>query len=259
MIGFDLSQEQKDLRDLVHEFARDVIRPAAPEWDEKEETPWPIMKQAHELGLDTYSYPEEYGGGGVTDPVTQMIVTEELAWGCAGIATAINATSLCATAIQQVGTPDQKAKYMPMFCDPNQVVLGAMGLTEAEAGSDVAALKTTARRVEGGNLLNGGKRFISNGGIADVHVIFATTDPAAGWPAIQAFVVDKDNPGLKMTRKERKMGVRASHTGELVLEDCFVPDENLLGGERGRGGIGVLKTLESTRPAVGAAAVGIAR
>jgi acyl-CoA dehydrogenase len=259
MIGFELSEEQKDLRDTVHEFARDVIRPAAAEYDENEETPWPIMKQAHALGLDTYSYSEEYGGGGVTDPLTQMIVTEEMAWGCAGIATAINATSLCATAIQQVGTPEQKAKYMPMFCDPNQVVLGAMGLTEAEAGSDVAALRTTAKRVEGGYLLNGGKRFISNGGIADVHVIFATTDPSAGWPAIQAFVVDKGNPGLKMTRKERKMGVRASHTGELVLEDCFVPDENLLGGERGRGGIGVLKTLESTRPGVGAAAIGIAR
>ena len=259
MIGFELTEEQKDLRDTVHEFARDVIRPAAAEYDETEETPWPIMKQAHALGLDTYAYSEDYGGGGVTDPVTQMIVTEEMAWGCAGIATAINATSLCATAIQQVGTPEQKAKYMPMFCDPNQVVLGAMGLTEADAGSDVAALRTQAKRVEGGYLLNGSKRFISNGGIADVHVIFATTDPVAGWAGIQAFVVDKGNPGLKMGRKERKMGVRASHTGEVILDDCFVPDEALLGGERGRGGIGVLKTLESTRPAVGAAAVGIAR
>jgi acyl-CoA dehydrogenase len=259
MISFELTEEQRDLRDTVHEFARDVIRPAAAEYDEKEETPWPIIRQAHALGLDTYSYDEEYGGGGVSDPLTTMIVTEELAWGCAGIATAINATSLCATAIQQVGTPEQKAKYMPMFCDPDQVVLGAMALTEAEAGSDVAALRTTARRVEGGYLLNGGKRFISNGGIADIHVVFATTDRSAGWPAIQAFVVEKDNPGLKMVRKERKMGVRASHTGELALEDCFVPDENLLGGERGRGGIGVLKTLESTRPGVGAAAVGIGR
>src|ERR671931_1254273 len=185
MIGFELSQEQQDLRNMVHEFARDVIRPAAPEYDESEETPWPIMQQAHALGLDTYSYPEEYGGGGVTDMVTQMVVTEELTWGCAGIAIAISASGLCATAIQQCGTPEQKAKYMPMFCDPKQVVLGAMGLTEAEAGSDVAALKTTAKRVEGGYLLNGGKRFISNGGITDIHVIFATTDPAAGWPGIQ--------------------------------------------------------------------------
>jgi acyl-CoA dehydrogenase len=191
--------------------------------------------------------------------VTQMIVTEELSWGCAGIAVAINASSLCATAIQQCGTPEQKAKYMPMFCDPNEVVLGAMGLTEAEAGSDVSAMRTTAKRVEGGYLLNGSKRFITNGGIADIHVVFATTDPAAGWPGIQAFVVDKGNPGLKAGKKERKMGVRASHTGEVILEDCFVPSENLLGGERGRGGIGVLKTLESTRPGVGAGALGIAR
>lgn len=259
MIGFELTEEQKDLRNLVHEFARDVIRPAAPDYDEREETPWPIMQQAHALGIDTYAYSEDYGGGGVTDPVTQVIVTEELAWGCAGIATAINATSLCATALQQCGTPDQKAKYLSMFCDPSQVALGAMALTESEAGSDVSALRTSAKRVEGGYLLNGSKRFISNGGIADVHVVFATTDPEAGWAGIQAFVVDKGNPGLKMGRKERKMGVRASHTGEVILEDCFVPEENLLGGERGRGGIGVLKTLESTRPAVGAAAVGIAR
>jgi alkylation response protein AidB-like acyl-CoA dehydrogenase len=259
MIGFDLTQEQEDLRDSVHEFARDVIRPAAPEYDEKEETPWPIMKQAHELGLDTYLFAEEYGGGGVTDMVTQMIVTEELSWGCAGIAVAINATGLCATAIQQCGTPEQKSKYMPMFCDPKEVVLGAMALTEAEAGSDVSAMRTSAKHVEGGYLLNGSKRFITNGGIADVHVIFATTDPAAGWGGIQAFVVDKGNPGLKAGKKERKMGVRASHTGEVILEDCFVPTENLLGGERGKGGIGVLKTLESTRPGVAAGALGIAR
>src|SRR5918911_1020184 len=259
MIGFELTQEQQDLRDMVHEFARDVIRPAAPEYDESEETPWPIMQQAHELGIDTYAYPEEYGGGGVTDMVTQMVVTEELTWGCAGIAIAINASSLCATAIQQCGTPEQKAKYMPMFCDPKQVVLGAMGLTEAEAGSDVSALRTSAKRVEGGWLLNGTKRFISNGGIADFHVIFATTDPSQGWRGIQAFLVEKGNPGLKAGRKEKKMGVRASHTGEVILEDCFVPADNLLGGEQGMGGVGVLQTLEATRPGVGAAAVGIAR
>src|SRR5437588_405143 len=190
MIGFDLSQEQKDLRDMVHEFARDVIRPAAPQYDESEETPWPIMQQAHEIGIDTYAYPEEYGGGGVTDMLTQMVVTEELTWGWAGIAIAINASSLCATAVQQCGTPEQKAKYMPMFCDPKQVVLGAMGLTEAEAGSDVSALRTSAKRVEGGYLLNGAKRFITNGGIADIHVIFATTKPIAGHQAIAFKLAD---------------------------------------------------------------------
>src|SRR5262249_11125835 len=148
VIGFDLTQEQLDLRGLVHEFARDVIRPAAPKYDEAEETPWPIMQQAHELGLDTYAYPEEFGGGGVSNLVTQMVVPEELAGGCAGIAIAITASSLCATAIDQCGTPEQKAKYMPMFCDPKQLVLGAMGLTESEAGSDVSALRTSAKRVE---------------------------------------------------------------------------------------------------------------
>ena len=259
MIGFELTQEQKDLRDTVHEFARDVIRPAAPEFDEKEETPWSIMRQAHSLGLDTYQYPEQFGGGGITDMVTQMIVIEEMAWGCAGIATAISATSLCATAIQKCGTPEQRAKYLPMFCDPSRVVLGAFGLTEAEAGSDVSALRTTATRVEGGWLLNGSKRFISNGGIADIHVIFATIDARLGWKGIQAFVVDPGNPGLQAGIKERKLGVRASHTGEVILEDCFVPSENLLGGENGQGGFGILKTLESTRPGVGAAAVGIGR
>src|SRR5262249_20466949 len=164
------------------------------------------MKQAHELGLDTYLYPEEYGGGGVSDLLTQMVVTEELTWGCAGIAIAINATSLCATAIDQCGTPEQQSKYLPMLCDPSRGGLGAMGLTESEAGSDVSALRTSAKRVEGGFVLNGSKRFISNGGIADIHVIFATTDPTAGWAGIQAFVVDKGNPGLKAGKKERKMG-----------------------------------------------------
>jgi butyryl-CoA dehydrogenase len=259
MIGFDLTQEQADLRGLVHEFSRDVIRPAAPDYDENEETPWPLMLKAHDLGLDTYCYPKEFGGGGVTDMMTQMIVMEELTWGCAGIGVAISATSLVATAVQLCGTPEQRAKYLSMFCDSEHLVLGALCITEADAGSDVLAMRTTATRVEGGYLLNGSKRFITNGGIADVHVIFATTDPAAGWPAIRAFVVDKGNPGLKAGKKERKMGVRASHTGEVILEDCFVPTENLLGGEGGQRGNGVLKTLERTRLAVGAGALGIAR
>src|SRR5260370_3426076 len=120
MIGFELSQEQTVLRDLVHEFARNVIRAAAPEWDEKEETPWPIMKQAHELGLDTYSYPEEYGGGGVSAMVTHMIVTEEVTSGFAGIPTAIRATRLCATPMQPCGPPEPTAKYIPTFCDPKE-------------------------------------------------------------------------------------------------------------------------------------------
>lgn len=259
MISFELTQEQRDLQGMMHEFARDVIRPAAPEFDEKEETPWGIMRQARSLGIDTYSYPEEFGGGGVSDPVTQMIVSEELNWGCAGIATSIEATKLCATAIAKCGTRDQQAKFLAMLCDPDRVVLGAMGLTEPDAGSDVSSLKTTAKRVEGGWLLNGTKRFITNGGIAEIHVIFATVDAAQGWRGLQAFLVEKGTHGMTQGRKERKMGVRASHTAEVILEDCFIPSENLLGGEQGAGALGVLKTLESTRPGVAAGALGIAR
>lgn len=129
------------------------------------------MHQAHELGLDSFGYPEEFGGGGVTDMVTQMIVMEELTWGCAGIGLSISATSLVAKAVQLCGTPGQRATYLPMFCDSKQLVLGAICITEAEAGSDVSAMRTTAIRVEGGYLLNGCKRFITNGGIADVYVI----------------------------------------------------------------------------------------
>ncbi len=259
MISFSLTEEQKMLQGLAREFARDVIRPAAAHYDETEEMPWEIMKQAHELGLDTYSYPEEYGGGGITDKLTAMLVTEELAWGCAGIATAINATHLCATAIEKCGTPEQRKKYLSMFADPDRLVLGAMGLTEPGAGSDVKNIATTARLVGNEWVLNGTKRFITNGGIADIHVIFATTDRNLGWHGIQAFVVEKGTPGLSMGKKERKMGVRASHTAEVILEDCRIPKENLLPGPGGSGGLGALKMLEATRPGVGAAALGVAR
>lgn len=259
MVDFSLTAEQEALRDLARQFAREQIRPAAALYDETEETPWEIIREAHRLGLTTFSFPEEYGGGGITDPLSSMIVSEELAWGCAGIATAINGTKLCATALAQCGTEDQKRRYLSQFCDPDRVVLGAMALTEPEAGSDVSALRTTARREGDSWVLNGTKRFITNGGIADIHVVFATTDPGLGWKGIQAFVVEKGTPGLSMGRKEKKMGVRASHTAEVILDNCRVPAENLLGGENGQGGLGVLKTLEATRPGVGAAAVGIAR
>lgn len=259
MIGFELNEEQRMLQGLAREFAREVIRPAAPHYDEVEETPWEIMRKAHELGLDTYAYPEEFGGGGVSSMLTQMLVTEELAWGCAGIGTAIYGTHLCVAAIDKCGTEEQRRKYITQFANPDKLVLGAMGLTEPGAGSDVANIATTAR-LEGDEwVLNGTKRFITNGGIADIHVIFATTDRSLGWKGIQAFIVEKGTPGLSMGKKERKMGVRASHTAEVILEECRIPRENLMPGPGGSGGLGALKMLESTRPGVGAAALGIAR
>lgn len=263
MIDFSLTEEQREFQKLARDFARNEIRPVAAHFDETEETPWEVIRKAAKLGLTAFRYPEEYGGLGINDPITSMVITEELAWGCAGIAVAINGTGLAATAILVAGTEEQKKKYIPMFCDPDHPRLGAMGLTEPGAGSDVASMSTTVVRDGNEYVLNGTKQFITNGGIADVHVIFAQTDKSKGWDGIAAFVVDKDTPGLSMGRKEKKMGVRASHTAQVILEDCRIPLENRLGGEPGSPtyitGLGALKMLEATRPSVGAAALGIAR
>jgi alkylation response protein AidB-like acyl-CoA dehydrogenase len=257
-VDFALSDTQRSLRDAARAFARDVIRPVAAQFDEAEATPWDVLARAHALGFDTYGLPAAYGGG-VDDPLAAVLIGEELAWGCAGIATAVTATQLCAMAIAKCGTEPQKAQFLRRFSDPERVVLGAMALTEPGAGSDIGGITTVARRDGDAWVLNGVKRFITNGGIADVHVVFATTDPGLGWRGIQAFVVEKGTPGLSMGRKERTMGVRASHTADVLLDDCRVAETNRLPGPAGSGGLGALKTLETTRPAVAAAAVGIAR
>jgi alkylation response protein AidB-like acyl-CoA dehydrogenase len=263
MIDFSLTEEQKEFQKLAHEFAKNEIRPVAAHYDETEETPWEVIKKAAKLGLTAYQYPEEYGGLGLNDPITSMLIAEELSWGCAGIAIAINGTSLGGKAIMVAGTEEQKKKYIPMFTDPDNPKLGAMGLTEPGAGSDVASMQTTAVRDGDEYVLNGTKQFITNGGIADIHVIFAQTDKSKGWDGIGAFIVEKGTPGLKMGKKEKKLGVRASHTAQVILEDCRIPLENRLGGEPGTptfiSGLAALKMLEGSRPSVGAGALGIAR
>ena len=264
MIDFSLTDEQKAMQKMAHEFAEKEIRPRAEEYDQSEEYPWDIVKKAAKLGLTHFGFPEEYGGGGVTDPVTHFIVAEELGWGCAGIGTAILSTGLAATAIMVMGTEEQKKKFIGRFCDPNNPLLGAMCLTEPEAGSDVSNISTTAVPDGDEYVLNGTKCFITNGGIADVHVVFATTDKSLGWAGLACFIVDKDTPGLSMGKKEKKMGVRASHTAEVVMSDCRIPRANRLGGEPGEpgstgGAFGAMAMLEHSRPGVGAIAVGIAR
>lgn len=264
MIDFALTDEQKAMQKMVHEFAEKEIRPRAAEYDDLEEYPWDIVKKAAELGLTHFGFPEEYGGGGVTDQVTHLIVAEELGWGCAGIGTAIASSGLAAAAIMVMGTEEQKKKYIGRFCDPDNLRIGAMCLTEPEAGSDVSKICTTAVLDGDEYVLNGTKCFITNGGIADLHVIFATTDKSLGWAGLACFIVEKDTPGLSMGKKEKKMGVRASHTAEVILTDCRIPKANRLGGEPGEpgatsGAFGALAMLEHTRPAVGAIAVGIAR
>ncbi|MGA8014526.1 MAG: acyl-CoA dehydrogenase family protein [Candidatus Dormiibacterota bacterium] len=263
-LDFSLSTEQEEIRRLAHEFAVEEMRPRADYYDEHEETPWEVMRKAHEIGLDASAgLPEAYGGGGV-DFLSELILTEELSWGDAGIAVAINATGLCGAAVVAMGTESQKQRYVGMLTDRKELRIGAMGLTEPSSGSDAMSLETTARKVDGGWLLNGTKQFCTNGGIADVQVIFATTDRSLGPAGIAGFVIEKANPGMRQGRKERKMGVRASHTAQVILEDCLVPEEARLGAEAdgsetGPGAVGALLMLEATRPLVGAGALGIAR
>jgi alkylation response protein AidB-like acyl-CoA dehydrogenase len=265
-MGFDfsLTQEQEEIRRLAHEFAVNEMRPVAPEYDEKEETPWAVMQKAHDLGLDAASgFPEAYGGGGI-DLMTSLILTEQLSWGDAGIAVSINASGLAGAAIIAMGTEEQKSRYIGMMCDPAALRIGAMGLTEPNSGSDSMALETTATKVDGGYILNGTKQFCTNGGIADIQVAFVTTDRAAGPAGIAGFVIEKGTPGMRQGRKEKKLGVRASHTAQVIFEDCFVPEEARLGYDSegnasGPGAVGALLMLEATRPLVAAGAVGIAR
>ena len=210
-----------------------------------------------------------------SDPEGQMqvISAEEFHWGCAGIALAISGSGLAAAGIASSGTPDQIVRWVPdCFGSADEVKLGAYAVTEPQAGSDVKSLKTTAKRDGDEWVLNGTKVFITNGGIADVHVVVATVDPELGTRGQASFVVEKGTPGLTQGKKESKLGIRASHTAEVVLEDCRIPAENLLGGEeklqkkleRGRSGqksrsADALATFEMTRPLVGASALGIAQ
>jgi alkylation response protein AidB-like acyl-CoA dehydrogenase len=260
MIDFKLTDEQEQMRQLAHRFAEREIRPIAAEYDERDEMPWPVIQKAAEVGLTSYQYSEAYGGGGVSSIVTACIVTEELAWGCLGIATAVVGAGLAAIPIMLAGNDEQKARYIPWFCcdSSEKVQLGAFALTEPEAGSDAGAIRTTAVRQGDHYVLNGQKRFITHGGVADLYAVFATVDPGQGHRGITAFIVEKGMPGLSAGKKEDKMGMRACHTGDVILEDVKVPVENRM-GEEGEGFYIAMKSFEHTRPVVAACAVGVAR
>src|SRR5213080_2890777 len=230
-LEFSLTQEQEAIRDLAHQFAEKEIRPVAAHYDETEEFPYEVVKKAHRLGLSPAAFiPEEYGGQGL-DFLTELILNEELSWGCAGIAVCIQSMGLAIAGIRSSGTQEQKKRWLPEFTHPDRLVLGGLGLTEPDSGSDALAMKTRATRVKDAYILNGTKQFCTNGGIADYHVIYANTDPSKGPAGIASFLVPKDTQGLRMGRKERKLGVRASHTAQVILEDCEVPLDHRLGGE----------------------------
>ena len=261
MIGFDLTEEQQRMQEMAHEFAEKEMRPVAAHYDETEEFPWPVMRKANDVGLLTYALPEEYGGAGVISQVTNCLVQEELFWGCAGIATSMGAIMLGALPILISGTEEQKKKYLGMLTESRpdgNPRLGAFALTEPDAGSDAASLKTSAKKVKGGYVLNGTKHFITNGGIADVYTVFATHDPSQGADGIDCFIVEGAWEGVKPGKKEKKMGIRASHTAQVHFENVFVPAENMLGAES-EGFFVAMQVLDKSRPMVATGAVGIAR
>ncbi|MCZ7527135.1 MAG: acyl-CoA dehydrogenase family protein [Acidimicrobiia bacterium] len=270
-----LAPEQEAMRDLAREFARREIRPVAARYDRAGEMPWPVLEKANEIGLLSFGLPEQFGGGGVPGGLvglTNFVVMEELAWGCAAIATVIGSSIYAAGPVLAFGTPEQQQRWIPRFCDRTAVRLGAVCITEPQGGSDVGAMRTTFRRDGDEYVLDGTKCFITNGGIADVHVVFAVERPGAGWGGMAAFVVERDTPGLRTGRVEEKLGVRASHTAEVVLEGCRVPLDHRLGGEpagradgRGAGeavprhGPNPLALLQYSRMTYAATAVGLAR
>ena len=270
-MDFQLTEDHLTARKWAHDFAEREIRPVAPEYDETEEFPWPVVKKAAEVGL----YSMEFWTEMVTPDPTGLIlpvVMEEGSWGCAGISLGIFGTGLPLAALAYSATPEQLVEWAPrMLGTPEDPRLGAFAVTESEAGSDVSALRTTAVRDGDEWVLNGRKVFITNGGIADVHVVVATVDPELGHRGQAAFIIGPGTPGLSQGKKERKLGIRASHTAEVVLEDCRIPLENVVGGmerleaklERTRAGQTrqhhALKTFEMTRPSTAAQALGIAR
>ena len=264
MIEFALTDEQREFRDLAHRFAEKEMRPAAAEYDEREEMAWEVLKKAAQVGLMSYPIPEEYGGGGADSVLMRCIVDEELFWGCGGMATAMGATLLCATPIMLAGTPEQKERYLPLFCQPD-LFLGAFALTEPESGSDPAGMTTTAVRdpagrsdADRGYILNGQKCFITNGSLAGLYVVFATMDKARGTDGVTAFIVEGKTEGVSGGKKEKKMGIRSSHTAVVNFENVRVPAANRLGKE-GEGFKIAMQTFDRTRTHIAAGAVGIAR
>tara|TARA_B100000073_G_scaffold91135_3_gene71933 strand:- start:5376 stop:6590 length:1215 start_codon:yes stop_codon:yes gene_type:complete len=269
-----LSDEQIQLRDWVHDFAADVIRPVAEEWDEKEEFPYPVVQQAAEIGLYGWEFMAQ---GMMGDPtgLTMPLAIEELFWGDAGIGMAIMGTGLAAAGIAASGTPEQLMEWVPQcYGDAEDLKLGAFAASEPDAGSDVAGYRTRAVYDEATDewILNGTKAWITNGGIADIHVVIGVVDPELRAKGHASFIVPPGTKGLSQGQKYKKHGIRASHTAEVVLEDVRVPGHCLLGGKEklderlarvreGKSGNAqaAMQTFEATRPAVAAQALGVAR
>ncbi|MBI2705475.1 MAG: acyl-CoA dehydrogenase family protein [Actinobacteria bacterium] len=279
--SLSLNEDQIQLQKWVHDFAENVVRPGGEEWDEREEFPWPIVEEAAKIGLYSFDFMAQAMMGDPTG-LTLPIALEELFWGDAGIGLSIFGSGLAAAGIAGNGTPEQMLEWVPQcYGTPDNIQLGAFCVSEPDAGSDVSSLRTKAVYDEASDewVLNGTKAWITNGGIADVHVVVASVDAELKSRGQASFIIPPGTPGLSQGQKYKKHGIKASHTAEVVLDDCRVPGSCLLGGKEKldeklarahealtaakKEGTGspqpAMATFEATRPAVGAMAVGIAR
>ncbi len=251
-----LTEEQEMVRRMARDFAQREVAPIAAELDEKGEVPFENIRKMGQLGLLGLTAPEEYGGGGA-DTISYVLAVEEIAKACASTAVVMAVqNSLVNYALARFGTEEQKRKFLVPLAQGEKI--GAYALTEPEAGSDAAAIKTRAVRDGDEYIINGTKHFITNGGFADIVILYATVDPSKGYKGITAFIVEKGTPGFSVGKEENKMGIRATSTCELIFRDCRVPVANRL-GEEGQGFKIALSALDAGRIGIGAQAVGIAQ
>lgn len=256
MVDLTLSEEQEMLRELAHEFANERIRPQAEHWDENSEFPMETIAEAHEMGLLNLHIPEEYGGMGM-DCLTEAVVQEELAWGDPGFATAAYSNGLTAAPIITGGTEEQKQKYLGWLVEKPSIA--AYAVTEPGAGSDVAAIQSTAVKDGDDYILNGNKMWITGAGKADWYFVLAYTDKDAGYKGMSGFIVESDWEGVSLGKKETNMGQRASDTRAVNFENVRVPAANLVGGKEGGGWFNAMAAFDVSRPSIAAHATGISR
>jgi len=254
-LEYFLSEQQKTIKSLARRIAEEKILPVRAELDETEEFPWDVIKDLADSDMFRVFIPEEYEGlgGGCFE---LCLVIEELSRVCSAVAISYAASALGCLTLLEYGTEAQKQKYLPDIASGKR--LGAFALTESTAGSDASAIRTTAERADGGYVLNGTKQYITNGGEAEIYTVIVLTDKTRGARGASTFLVEKDTPGFSFGKKERKMGIRASSTRELIFRNCLVPEENII-GKPGTGFIMTMKLLDRSRPGIGAQAVGLAQ
>ena len=255
MVDFNLSDEQRAMQELAHEFAEKEIAPVTAEYDVSAKFPWPVVNKAFDVGLINLNIPDEYGGPGLP-LLSEMLVTEQLCWGCAGIGSSIGLNALAALPILIGGNEAQKKKYLSRLTRDRQ--LASYCVSEPAAGSDVAGIETTAKRYGHEYVITGTKNFITNASVANFYVVFTYTDREKKHRGMTSFIVERDWPGVLPGHKDDKMGQRASDTAQLILDGVKVPAENRL-GEEGDGFKIAMKAFDRSRPGVGASAVGVAQ